>query len=135
MIRPPSETRARKRRGAWRALAWALALFAGGQAALAVRVDVGRPDLRDPELGRKLSRLRALRSERPGEPLLVMLGSSRTLQGLDAARLQGWAADCDSFDEDGPAPSSALPPCGGGNKRGGWERARARRGVSPSTSA
>ena len=40
------------------------------------------PSLRDPEFGYKLSLLRTQRAEEPDRPLLVLLGSSRTGQGL-----------------------------------------------------
>jgi hypothetical protein len=64
------------------ALLWALALFVCGQAALAVGIERSRPELRDPEYGYKLARLRACLARNPGRPLLLVLGSSRTELGF-----------------------------------------------------
>jgi hypothetical protein len=56
--------------------------FVALQAALAVAVEVWRPEVRDPEYGIKLAVLRRRLAERPGAPLVLALGSSRTLMGL-----------------------------------------------------
>jgi hypothetical protein len=86
---PDRIQRFRSLRGPQAALFWALAAFSCGQLALLLVGECRWPDLRDPELGRKLTALRACRAEAPSRPLLLMLGSSRTLQGFRAERLNG----------------------------------------------
>ncbi len=49
------------------------------QAAFTVALDGGHPELYDPEYQRRLTTLRARQSEAPERPLLLVLGSSRTL--------------------------------------------------------
>ncbi|HTU23678.1 MAG TPA: hypothetical protein VMG10_36915 [Gemmataceae bacterium] len=63
-------------------LLWGLAFFAVAQAAMLIATQSYWPHLRDPEFGYKLSLLRTRRAEEPERPLLVLLGSSRTGQGL-----------------------------------------------------
>src|SRR5687767_12634391 len=70
-----------------RRLLWLLAGFALCQLAVAVAVDCCLPSVRDPEFQDKLERLQARCAEAPGQPLVVVLGSSRTAYGLDAGRL------------------------------------------------
>ncbi len=74
------------RRRTWRFALSVLAGFALGQLTLGAIVDCLAP-CRDPEVEAKLSRLCARREEEPGRPLVVVLGSSRTAYGLDAASL------------------------------------------------
>ena len=50
---------------------WFLAFAAAAQAGLAIRLEVGAPDWRDPEYGCKLAALRARMAEYPGRPLVV----------------------------------------------------------------
>jgi hypothetical protein len=45
-------------------------------------MDYGWPQLRDPEYGRRLNRLRARLAEHPGRPLVVAVGSSRMSMGV-----------------------------------------------------
>jgi hypothetical protein len=52
------------------------------QLAWAVTLERWRPDLRDPEYGHKLRLLRRQTAADPDRPLLLALGSSRTLNGL-----------------------------------------------------
>jgi hypothetical protein len=85
-------TRRKRHRLAWEGLAWAVALFPLGQLALAVTLERDRLPVRDPEFTRKITRLDRLRHADPGRPLLVALGSSRTLQGLRADQLDGLPA-------------------------------------------
>jgi hypothetical protein len=70
------------------ALAWGLFSFACFQAALAVVMERQQPQLRDPEFGYKLSRLRDRLAEEPGRQLCLVLGSSRAGLGFrpDALR-------------------------------------------------
>jgi hypothetical protein len=63
-------------------VAWLAAGFVVSQLAMAVTLERWRPDLRDPEYGHKLRLLRRQTAAGPDRPLLVALGSSRTLNGL-----------------------------------------------------
>jgi hypothetical protein len=85
---PPCRARpARRGRSPAAALAFGLLFFAVLQAALAVAVEGRQSRLRDPEFAARLPRLRARLAERPGAPLVLVLGSSRTLLGLRPAAL------------------------------------------------
>jgi hypothetical protein len=64
------------------ALVWALLSFAGFQLGLLVYIERCRPELREPEFGRKRALLRARLAEAPGRPLLLVLGTSRLSVGL-----------------------------------------------------
>ncbi len=74
------------------AILWGLAFFLALQLGLAVAVERRFPELRDPEYGAKLTRLLARRSEEPGRPLLLALGSSRTSNGLSPLAAEGPSA-------------------------------------------
>lgn len=63
-------------------LLWGLAFFAAAHVGMLIATQSFWPHLRDPEFGYKLSALRQQRQEEPDRPLLVLLGSSRTGQGL-----------------------------------------------------
>src|SRR5579875_915448 len=63
-------------------LLWGLAFFAAAHLGMLVATQSFWPHLRDPEFGYKLSALRRQRAEDPNRPLLVLLGSSRTGQGI-----------------------------------------------------
>jgi hypothetical protein len=66
-------------------LLWGAALFLVGQLALAVAIEWRFSELRDPPYGYKEHRLlRRLAAVRPPPRTVVMLGSSRTLNALDA---------------------------------------------------
>jgi hypothetical protein len=69
------------------ALAYGLLFFACLQAALAAALEARQSRLRDPEFAARVPRLRARLTERPGAPLVLVLGSSRTLLGLRPASL------------------------------------------------
>jgi hypothetical protein len=71
----------------WQALCWGAVFVAGLQALLGAFLAAGPVGLRDPEYAAKEAQLRARRAEAPGRPLVVMLGSSRTMLGLQAGRL------------------------------------------------
>ena len=81
--RPRGEARRRflQKRGR-AALLWALAVFVGAQVGFHFLMEFHNPELRDPEYGVKLTRLRALQAANPGRPLLLVLGSSRVNMGL-----------------------------------------------------
>ena len=64
------------------ALGYGLLFFACLQLALAVVLEGRQSRLRDPEFAARLPRLRARLAERPGAPLILVLGSSRTLLGV-----------------------------------------------------
>jgi hypothetical protein len=75
--------RARRFAGQARAsLLWGIALFAVAHVALLIGTQGQRAELRDPEFGCKLSRLRQHWAIEPDRPVLVVLGSSRTGQGF-----------------------------------------------------
>jgi hypothetical protein len=63
-------------------LLWGLVFFAAAHAGMLIATQSFWPQLRDPEFGYKLSALRRQRADEPDRPLLVLLGSSRTGQGI-----------------------------------------------------
>jgi hypothetical protein len=63
--------------------------FASIQLALTVLMEQGQRQWRDPEYSRKLSGLQRRLAEEPDRPLLLMLGSSRTMMGFQADYLTG----------------------------------------------
>jgi hypothetical protein len=69
-------------------LAWGLCTFAFFQIALAVCIELALPQLRDPLFGDKLRQLRRWTAAAPKSKLVLVLGSSRVLHGLDAATAQ-----------------------------------------------
>jgi hypothetical protein len=65
------------------ALLWGVLLFAGGQAGLTWSMEQWRPELSDPEYGRKLAHLREQMNAGPANrPLVLALGSSRVAMGF-----------------------------------------------------
>jgi hypothetical protein len=70
------------RRRARAAVLWGAVLFVGGQVLLSAGMDLWWPTLRDRELGQKLGHLRRRRTEAPGRPLALVLGSSRSAFGF-----------------------------------------------------
>lgn len=63
-------------------LLWMLGFFALAHIGMLIATQGDWPNLRDPEFGYKLSLLRKQREAEPDRPLLVLLGSSRTGQGM-----------------------------------------------------
>jgi hypothetical protein len=63
-------------------LLWSLAVFAAAYVFMLIATQSFWPHLRDPEFGYKLSALRQQCEEGPDRPVLVVLGSSRTGQGV-----------------------------------------------------
>jgi hypothetical protein len=61
---------------------WGLIFFLTAHLGMLIATQGRWPSLRDPEFGYKLTLLRKLRNEETDRPLLVLLGSSRTGQGL-----------------------------------------------------
>jgi hypothetical protein len=79
-------------------LVWAALGFLSLQIALAAYMELSRPMLFDAEYGYKLLRLKQRLAQEPDRPLFLVLGSSRTGQGLRAETLpHGWQGA-------GPAP-------------------------------
>ncbi|MFN4261422.1 MAG: hypothetical protein ACK4RK_19220 [Gemmataceae bacterium] len=68
-------------------LCWAVIIFVAAQGALGIGTEQLWPGLRDPEYGKKLALVRAVRSAHPNRELLLVLGSSRTAVGLRPALL------------------------------------------------
>lgn len=72
-----------------RSLGWGVFGFAAIQLSLAIGIEFWLPQLRDPLYGDKLHRLRErVAASDHTQPLVVMLGSSRTVHAFDAARLE-----------------------------------------------
>jgi hypothetical protein len=89
----------------WQVFCWAALFFGCLQVGIGVALDSWLPDVRDPEYALKERQLRARRAEAPGRPLVVALGSSRTLLGLQAGRLgQGGQAVVYNFGVVGCGP-------------------------------
>lgn len=63
-------------------LLWGLGCFAAAHIGMLIATQSFWPHLRDPEFGYKLSALGRQIAEAPDQPLLVLLGSSRTGQGV-----------------------------------------------------
>jgi hypothetical protein len=72
-------------------MAWSVLVFVGLQLTLNAVLDFARPELRDPEYGLKLQRLRQRLAEAPGRPLVIVLGSSRAAEGFRPAALPAGA--------------------------------------------
>jgi hypothetical protein len=90
----PASPRPRRRRTAARgraALLWGAVAFILGQLALAAAIEWRLPEFRDPNYGRKERRLlQRLGQSPPPAPVVLMLGSSRTMyafRGQDAERV------------------------------------------------
>lgn len=94
------------------ALIWGLALFWGVQVALGIAVEYHLPHLRDEEFAEKRDRLHVLTLGAPDRPLVLMLGSSRTLMAFDAGRvhatLNGRTAHVFNFGVRGGGPALQL---------------------------
>src|ERR1700722_10733727 len=76
MARRPDAARCRS------AVLWGLASFAAAQVALALCIEYRWPALRDSEEAVKLAGLLECRARTAGRPLVLALGSSRTLMGF-----------------------------------------------------
>jgi hypothetical protein len=87
--RRPSR-RARLNGQARAALLWGLAFSAVAHVIFVIGTQRHWPQLRDPEFGYKLMRLRQQIAEEPDRPVLMLLGSSRTGQGFRPGVLPGY---------------------------------------------
>jgi hypothetical protein len=74
------------------ALVWALALFVVGQGVLGLLVSCSQKDIFDPEYNLRLDCLQVRRAEAPDRPLALIVGSSRTANGLHPASVHRGAA-------------------------------------------
>src|SRR3954468_8920418 len=79
-------TNRRRSRRARAALAWGLLWLVAGQVGVRAFLHA-RPEIADPEFGRKLADLRQALDQAPGRPLLLMLGRSRVATGFRPAAL------------------------------------------------
>ena len=68
--------------GSRAALGWAAVFFVCSQLAFNAFIDGWHPELYDPEFDVRMSLLRERMAERPGRPLLLFLGSSRTVMSF-----------------------------------------------------
>lgn len=111
LTRPPLARRPR-RRTARAALFLGLAGVVLAQLVLGVAVETVKPEWRDPEYGHRLKQLRELEAAHPDRPLVVAVGSSRTLMGLSPLGM-GFPDEPDSplvynFGQTGAGPLQIL---------------------------
>jgi hypothetical protein len=93
------------------ALGYCLALFAGSQLLLIALTERWMPGLRDPEYGVKQAQLNARLSGAGERPLVLFMGTSRTLSGIDPAVLpvlSGQAPLVYNFAHSGAGPLHQL---------------------------
>jgi hypothetical protein len=86
-IGPPRTARLVARPKPLSALCWGLVFFVFGQAALGLILERWWIKPRDPEFVARLQHLCRLREEHPEQALILALGSSRVVYGLDPAAL------------------------------------------------
>jgi hypothetical protein len=75
-----------------RAVFWCLAFFLVSQLALGFYLHRRRPELRDPVYGDRIRLLKEKRAADPNSPLVLIVGSSRAMNGLSPAALPEWAS-------------------------------------------
>jgi hypothetical protein len=90
-----------------RAAIWALFFYACALAALSMYLNGQRLELRDPVFGIRLGELRKRLRENPGAPLVLVLGTSRTLNGLAPAHMS------ESIDRKGQPRRFTISPLQG----------------------
>jgi hypothetical protein len=88
---PDCQSRANSR--ARRAVVWGVLAFLLAQGLLAYVVGRCNPEIRDPEYGYRLVRLREQAEAMPDRPLFLILGSSRTLSGICPPSLPPWPTE------------------------------------------
>jgi hypothetical protein len=76
-----------RRRSARSAVLLGLAAILAAQAGLSLAVETVKPEWRDPEYGHRIKQLEQLHRTHPDRPLVVAVGSSRTLMGFDPAAM------------------------------------------------
>jgi hypothetical protein len=85
----PAIRRMRLRRNPKAALMWGATTFLAVQLTLALAIEWWLPQFRDPEYGRRLQTLRSRIASTPLHPFtIVMLGSSRTVNGFKASLVE-----------------------------------------------
>lgn len=88
LARPPAAPRPgvfARRRAARPAVAWLVGVVVAAHVGLVAAMDHVWPRLRDPEYGRRVTRLRDRMKEHPDRPLVLAVGSSRVSFGLSPA--------------------------------------------------
>lgn len=70
-----------------RAFIWTALFFLGTQVALSLYLNNWSPELRDPAFGLRLQKLQQRLTENPHTPLVLLLGTSRTMNGLAPAHM------------------------------------------------
>lgn len=78
----PARATGSRRTRARRAILLGLAAVLAAQIGLGLAVETVKPEWRDPEYGHRIHQLRELQRRHPGRPLVVGVGSSRTLMGF-----------------------------------------------------
>jgi hypothetical protein len=73
-------------------LLWTVISLFACQILPTLAMDRWRPDLRDPEYAARLGKLRTRRAENPDQPLVLMLGSSRVMNGFQPRALNELAS-------------------------------------------
>ena len=85
--RPRSHVRSRRNR-ARVAIFLGFVLMLAAQLGMGLAVETIKPEWRDPEYGHRIKQLRHLHVEHPDRPLVVAVGSSRTLMGLSPTAMR-----------------------------------------------
>lgn len=78
----PGPAAGSRRRAARRAVVLFAALAVAANVGLSAGMDFVFPSVRDPEYGRRLSRLKSRIEDHPGRPVVAVLGSSRAAMGV-----------------------------------------------------
>src|SRR5580698_7029507 len=92
-LRFRGQRRAGRRRHFRAYLLWTLACIAIMQIVLGTAIDIGMPSIRDPEYAHREAVLLERLAENRGKPIVMVLGSSRVLNGLDAQRASHLVGD------------------------------------------
>lgn len=79
-----------------RAVLWCLAFFLASQLALGFYLHRSRPELCDPVFGDRIRLLKEKRAADPTAPLVLILGSSRAMNGIAPAALPPWPSEAGS---------------------------------------
>lgn len=90
---PLPDCQAQANRRAKIAFLWGVLAFLAGQGILAFVIARSHPEIRDPEFGYRLLRLREQAASAPDRPLVLILGSSRTLSAICPPALPPWPSD------------------------------------------